>query len=60
MPFKMICQILFTHFLDFLKEFFSVLCPEGKYKETGMTECLSCDLGEESNPDRTTCGECSY
>ena len=38
----------------------SVSCPEGKYRPADQTECISCDLGKQSNSDKTLCGEYSY
>ena len=35
----------------------SVTCPEGKFRTTEETECVSCDLGEQPNSDKTQCGK---
>ena len=39
---------------------FSEPCEEGTYRDSSMISCVECEVAEEPNTDKTTCGKFQY
>ena len=46
-----------SFFTQFLNLNSSVVCENGQYKTSSMTECVACEAGKEPNVDKTACGK---